>query len=177
MEAFPQAQVAFHELEEPWITGGAQYSQVEGDHAVYNFARKALPPQNTTLLPSREAIKLQGSSGDVASYVKWMSKDVLQYHHAPGHTAGLVAFYHTPTKSLIAADSFMHVSNYFPFSNAISVEPGIPLRLATPSLKIAKESMQKLAAIPKVETYFASHDSKAGASAQSFRTFVSNLEV
>lgn len=174
LEMYPDVKVAYHEREEPFISGGAQYRDLEGDTWVFNLARKALPPLNTTLVPSDEAIKLAGSSGDVASYIKWMPKDFLLYHAVPGHTPGMVAFYHKPTKSVIAADSFMHISAWFPFSNALKIEPGIPLRLGTQNLKQARESQKKLAAVSDATTYFASHDKLSGVSAESFRKFASS---
>lgn len=174
LDAYPDVKVAYHKNEEPFISGGAQYTDLEGDTWVFNLARKALPPLNTTLISSNEAIKLDGSSGDVAEYAKWMSKDILLYHAVPGHTPGMVAFYHKPTKSVVAADSFMQISAWFPFSNAMKIGPGIPLRLGTQSLSRAKESQQKLTRISDATTYFASHDSLVGASAESFKKFVSS---
>ena len=174
IEAYPDADVVYHENEEPFISGGAQYTDLVGDNLPFNLARKVLPAINSSLLPSSEAIKLQGSSGDVATYIKWMSKDILQYYAVPGHTPGMVAYYHKPTKSVIAADSFMHVSSWFPFTNSLRIEPGIPLRLGTQSLKRTKESQVKLAGIADATTYFASHDLLEGTSGESFRSFVSS---
>ena len=172
LDAYPDVKVAYHKNEEPFISGGAQYRDLEGDTWVFNVARKALPPLNTTLISSNEAIKLDGSSGDVAEYAKWMSKDILLYHAVPGHTPGMVAFYHKPTKSVVAADSFMQISAWFPLSNARKIGPGIPLRLGTQSLSRAKESQHNLTKISDATTYFASHDSFVGASAESFKKFV-----
>lgn len=174
IEAYPDADIVYHENEEPFISGGAQYTDLVGDNLPFNLARKVLPAINSSLLPSSEAIKLQGSSGDVATYIKWMSKDILQYYAVPGHTPGMVAYYHKPTKSVIAADSFMHVSSWFPFTNSLRIEPGIPLRLGTQSLKRTKESQVKLAGIADATTYFASHDLLEGTSGESFRSFVSS---
>jgi len=141
-----------------------------------SIAREAWPLPNTTLTSSNEAIKLDGSSGDVAEYAKWMSKDILLYHAVPGHTPGMVAFYHKPTKSVIAADSLMQIS-WFPLSDASEIVPGIPLTLSTQSLSCAKESQHKLTKITDATTYFASHDSLVGVSAESFKNFVSgNLQ-
>lgn len=178
LQAYPDVKVACHEDEEPFISGGAQYSDLEGDHWVYNLARKALPPShfatNTSLLPSNEAIKLQGSSGDVSTYITWLPKDFLQYYAVPGHTPGMVAFYHKPTKSVVAGDSFMHISAWFPISNTRKITPGNPAGPVTQSLKRTKESQQKIAAIPDARTYFSSHDAHVGLSAESFREFVSS---
>lgn len=174
LEAYPDVKVAYHENEAAFISGGAQYNDLTGDHLVFNLAAKVLPKVNSSVIPSSEAVLLEGRSGDVSTYVKWMSKDVLLYHAVPGHTPGMVAFYHKPTKSVIGADSFMHISSWFPFSNAIKVEPGIPLRLGTASLKNTKKSQEKLASISEATTYFASHDAHVGASAESFRKFVSS---
>ena len=141
-----------------------------------SIAREAWPLPNTTLTSSNEAIKLDGSSDDVAEYAKWMSKDILLYHAVPGHTPGMVAFYHKPTKCVIAADSFMQIS-WFPLSDASEIVPGIPLTLSTQSLSRAKESQHKLTKITDATTYFASHDSLVGVSAESFKNFVSgNLQ-
>ena len=70
LDAYPDVKVAYHKNEEPFISGGAQYRDLEGDTWVFNVARKALPPLNTTIISSNEAIKLDGSSGDVAEYAK-----------------------------------------------------------------------------------------------------------
>ena len=141
-----------------------------------SIAREAWPLPNTTLTSSNEAIKLDGSFDDVAEYAKWMSKDILLYHAVPGHTPGMVAFYHKPTKSVIAADSLMQIS-WFPLSDASEIVPGIPLTLSTQSLSCAKASQHKLTKITDATTYFASHDSLVGVSAESFKNFVSgNLQ-
>ena len=178
MKAYPDARVAYHEDEEPFISGGAQYSNLKGDHWVFNFARKALPPShfatNTSLLPGNEAVKLQGSSGDVASYITWLSKDFLQYIAVPGHTPGMVAFYHKPTKSVIAGDSFMHISAWFPFSIGLNVKPSNPAGPVTTNMTQTKESQQKLAAMSDATSYFSSHDANVGLSAESFRRFTSS---
>lgn len=112
---------------------------------------------------------LKGESGDVASYADWMSKGVLQYYSVPGHTPGMMALYHQPTKSVIAADSFMHVSAIFPLSNTRFILPGVPLRMVSYNMTQVKESAQKLATINDATTYFASHDCLTGASAEAFR--------
>ena len=169
LEAFPEAKVGYHELAEPYITGGAQYNDLEGDHAMFNIVRKIAPPINSTLLPSAEGIALRGDSGDVASYANWMSKGVLQYHAAPGHVPGMLALHHKPTKSVIAADSFMHVSTIFPFSNTRFIAPGVPLRAFSQNMTQVKQSQLKLAAISDATTYFASHDCLNGTSAEAFK--------
>lgn len=175
LQAYPDAKVAYHEDEEPFISGGAQYSDLEGDHWVFNLARKALPPShfatNTSLLPGKDAIKLQGPSGDVSTYVSWLSTGFLEYIAVPGHTPGMVALYHKPTKSVIAGDSFMHISAWFPFSKTLKVKPSNPAGPVTTNMKQTKESQQKLAGISDAATYFSSHDSQVGLSAESFRKF------
>lgn len=174
LKSHPKAKVAYHELDAPYITGGAQYNDLEGDHTIFNLVKKIAPPINSTLLPSGQGVILDGGSGDVAAHVDWMSKNILQYYSVPGHTPGMIALYHKPTKSVIAADSFMHVSTIFPFSNKRLIVPGIPLRAFSQNLTQVKESQLKLAAISDATTYFASHDCLDGASAASFReAFVS----
>ncbi len=193
LDAYPDVKVAYHINEEPFMSGGAQYRDLQDDTWLFKLARKletqarklntqsiareAWPLPNTTLISSNEAIKMDGSSGDVAEYAKCMSKDILLYHAVPGHTPGMVAFYHKPTKSVVAADSFMQISAWFPLSDASEFDPGIPLTLGTQSLSRAKESQHKLTKITDATTYFASHDSLVGVSAESFKNFVSgNLQ-
>ena len=175
LEAFPEAKVVFHQEEEQFINGSRQYSEQEGDHFGFSLARNILPTQAAARLPNSKVIKLHNSTGDLALHVKWMSADVLQYHHVPGHSPGMVAFYHTPTKAMIAADAFMHVSNLFPLSETYKVEPGMPLRPFTPKIQQAKDSIKKLAAVAEAETYFASHDCLAGVSASSCRRYAAVL--
>ena len=178
LKAYPDVRVVYHEDEEPFISGGAQYSDLQGDNWVFKLATKILPPThfatNTSLLPSKDAIKLQGPHGDVSTYVTWLSKDFLQYYAVPGHSPGMVAFYHKPTRSLLAGDSFMHMSAWFPFSNTLNIVPKNPSGPVTQNLKHTKESQRKLAAISDATTYFSSHDSLVGASAESFSAFVSS---
>lgn len=55
-QAYPDAKVAYHELEAPYVTGGAQYSDLQGEHAAFNLLKKAIPPINSTLLPPNEGM-------------------------------------------------------------------------------------------------------------------------
>ena len=168
LEAYPGAQVAYHELETPYITGGAQYHNLQGDGALFNIFKKAAPPVNTTLLPVGQGTVLKGDTGDVARYADWMSKGILQYFFVPGHAPGMLALYHKPTKSVIAADTFMHISTVFPLSNTRLIAPAT-FRAFSYNLTQVRQSQLKLAAITDATTYFASHDCLAGTSAEAFR--------
>lgn len=140
----------------------------------FNILKRFIfPAVNSSMIPSSRSLLLKGQSGDVSdvfTYANWLPRGVLEYHAVPGHTPGQVAFYHKPTGSVIAADAFVHLSKWWPFSSTKDVGLGAPLFSA--NVEMVKGSQQNLAVLPGTKTIFASHDAGNGASAKAFKEFV-----
>ena len=173
LDLYPNIKVAYHEKEEPFLSGGKSYASVPGDNLQYNILKRLSPGVNATLIPSSRALLLKGQSGDVSdvfTYANWLPKGVLEYHAVHGHTLGQVAFYHKPTGSVIAADSFVHISAWWPFSSVKDIS------LASPpfsnNVEMVKGSQQNLAVLPGTKTFFSSHDAASGVNAKVIKEFV-----
>ena len=173
LDLYPNIKVAHHEKEEPFLSGGKTYASLPGDNLQFNILKWLNPGINSTLIPSSRALLLQGQSGDVSdvfTYANWLPKGVLEYHAVPGHTPGQVAFYHKSTGSVIAADSFTHISAWWPFSNVKGISLGSPP--FSSSVEMVKGSQQNLAVLPGTRTFFPSHDAGNGISAKAIKEFV-----
>lgn len=173
LDLYPNIKVAYHEKEEPFLSGGKTYASLPGDNLQFNILKWLNPGINSTLIPSSRALLLQGQSGDVSdvfTYANWLPKGVLEYHAVPGHTPGQVAFYHKSTGSVIAADSFTHISAWWPFSNVKGISLGSPP--FSSSVEMVKGSQQNLAVLPGTRTFFPSHDTGNGISAKAIKEFV-----
>lgn len=173
LEAYPNVKVAFHEKEEPFLSGGKSYADLSGDNLQFNILKRLAPAVNSTLIPSSRSLLLKGQSGDVSdvfTYANWLPRGVLEYHAVPGHTPGQVAFYHKPTGSVVAADSFVHMSAWWPFSSTKDV--GLAAPIFSANVEMVKGSQQNLAVLPGTKTIFPSHDAGNGASAKVVKDFV-----
>ncbi len=173
LDLYPNIKIAYHEKEEPFLSGGKSYASVPGDNLQFNILKRLSPSVNSTLVPSSRALLLKGQSGDVSdvfTYANWLPKGVLEYHAVPGHTPGQVAFYHKSTGSVIAADSFTHISAWWPFSNVKGISLGSPP--FSNSVEMVKGSQQNLAVLPGTRTFFPSHDAGNGISAKAIKEFV-----
>ena len=175
LHLYPNVKFAFHENEDPFLSGGKSYADLKSTHSlVCNLVVLPLTPKNNgTLIPSSRSLLLKGQSGDVSdvfTYANWLPKGVLEYHAVPGHSPGQVAFYHKPTGSIIAADAFLHVSAWWPFSSTKDI--GLASMPCSISLELAKGSQQNLAVLPGFKTLFPSHDAGHGASAKAVKEFV-----
>ena len=177
LEAYPSVKVAFHTREEPYLVGGGHYADLDGDNAFFNTWKRIRPALavNSTLVPASRALQFKEESGDVAdvfTYTNWLEKGVLTYHAVPVHTPGQVAFFHKPTGTVIAADSFTHLSSWWPLSNTKDLRPGIPFKLVTPSIELTKASQKNLADLSGTKAFFPSHDHGSGISAQEMKEYV-----
>ena len=173
LDAYPNVKVAYHEQEEPYLSGGASYNNLPGDNLQFNILKRLFPPVNSTLVPNSRSLLLKGQSGDasdVFTYANWLPKGVLEYHAVPGHTPGQVAFFHKPTGSVLAADSFVHLSAWWPFSSTKDVGLANPIYSA--NAEMVKGSQQNLAVLPGIKTLFPSHDAGHGASAAAVKQYV-----
>ena len=74
---------------------------------------------------------------------KQMLVEGLQVVHAPGHTAGQIALFEPQRGILIAADALNHRRG--------GGQLGLPARIATPRMDIAKDSIRKLAGLKGVQ--------------------------
>lgn len=104
------------------------------------------------------------------TYANWLPKGVLEYHAVPGHTPGQVALFHKPTGSVIAADTFMHISKWWPFSSTRDI--GLAHPIFSANIEMVKGSQQNLAVLPGTKTILPSHDAGNGASAKAVKEFV-----
>lgn len=173
LDLYPNIKVAYHEKEAPFLSGRKNYASVPGDNLQFNILKRLSPSINSTLIPSSRALLLKGQFGDVSdvfTYANWLPKGVLEYHAVPGHTPGQVAFYHKSTGSVIAADSFTHISAWWPFSHVKGISLGSPP--FSNSVEMVKGSQQNLAVLPGTRTFFPSHDAGNGVSAKAIKEFV-----
>ncbi len=173
LDLYPSIKVAYHEKEAPYLSGGSSYASVPGDNLQFNILKRLSPGVNSTLVPQSRELLLKGQSGDVSdvfTYANWLPKGVLEYHAVPGHTSGQVAFFHKPTGSVIAADSFVHISAWWPFSNVKDIALSSPP--FSNSVEMVKGSQQNLAVLPGTKTFFPSHDAGTGVSAKTIKEFV-----
>ncbi|KAL3160316.1 hypothetical protein ABBQ38_009706 [Trebouxia sp. C0009 RCD-2024] len=173
VDAYPNVKVACHEREEVFLSGGKSYADLPGDNLQFNILKRLMPGSNSTMVPSSRLLLLKGQSGDVSdvfTYANWLPKGVLEYHAVPGHTPGQVAFFHKPTGSVIAADTFVHMSKWWPFSSTRDIGLGYPIFSA--NIEMVKGSQQNLAVLPGTKTIFPSHDAGNGASAKAVKEFV-----
>ena len=173
LEMYPKIKVAYHEQEGLFLSGGGTYRELSGDNLQFNILKRISLGVNSTVVPSSRSLILKGSFGDVSdvfTYANWLPKGILQYHAVPGHTPGQVAFLHRPTGSVIAADAFVHMSSWWPFSAVKDVSLRLPP--FSNNIEMAKGSQQNLAVLPGAKTYFPSHDAATGVSAKSIKEFV-----
>ena len=171
LDTYPDVPFAFHEAEQPFVTGGKQYFQLKGDSYQFAAGKYYMGSQNSSMPIARQVV-LQGASGDVASYTKAIPKGLLKYHHLPGHSPGMVAYLHPSTKSLIAADSITSMSSTWPFTLSGKSKVDIPFQSPTHRYDIMRQSQQTLAKISGVDRYFPSHDHNEGVSYEELQAYV-----
>lgn len=82
-----------HGLEIPFITGEAQYGQVESSDWGYRMLSRVIPS------PSADVTNIGELHQEDKSYG-------LEVIHVPGHSPGMVALLHQSDRALIAADTF-----------------------------------------------------------------------
>lgn len=173
LDAYPNIKVAYHEQEAPFLSGGKSYGSLPGDNLWFNILKRMSPAVNASLVPNSRELLLKGQAGDVSdafTYANWLPKGILEYHAVPGHTPGQVAFYHKPTGSVIAADAFVHISAWWPFSSVKDVSLSSPP--FSVSAEMVKGSQQNLAVLPGTNFFFPSHDGGNGVSAKTVKEFV-----
>ena len=173
LEAYPNVKVAFHEDEEPYLSGGKDYRPLPSDNLQFKVLVKLTPNINSTMVPKSRSLLLRGQAGDVSdvfTYANWLPKGVLEYHAVPGHAPGQVAFFHKPTGSVIAGDAICHISAWWPFSGTKDISLSSPP--FSYSIELVKGSQQNLAVLPGVKTFFPSHDAATGVSAKAMKEFV-----
>jgi len=173
LQAYPNISVAYHENEQPFLSGNGKYADLPGDNIQYNLMKRFIPQACSTIVPNGRALLLKGQSGDVSdafTSVLWLPKGILEYHAVPGHSPGQLAFFHKPTRSVVTGDAVVHTSAWFPFSAVRNI------CLKSPpgnfNTKLMKESQQMLAALPGAEMFFPSHDANNGVSARALKQFV-----
>lgn len=173
LDEFPDVSFAVHEAEVPFVTGGKQYQNLKGDTWTFALGKWYMPAMNSSLPVSRQIV-LKGSSGDVANSVSWLSKGLLTFHHAPGHSPGQIFFVHHSTKSVITGDVITNMATSFPFSRKSNLKCDNPFAMPTHMWSDMKASQKILAGISGIETYFPSHDDGAGVPVAAFKAFVGN---
>ncbi len=119
LQAYPDIKIAYHENEQPFLSGKGKYADLPGDNIQYNLMKHFIPQASSTIVPKSRALLLKGPSGDVSdafTSVLWLPKGVLEYHAVPGHSPGQLAFSHRPTGSVMTGDAVVQTSAWFPFS-------------------------------------------------------------
>lgn len=175
LETYPDVPFAFHEAEQPFLTGGKQYYDLTGDTLQFDKAGKYYMGTKNSSYPASRQVLLKGATGDVGSYVTSIPKGLLTYHHLPGHSPGMVAYQHLSTKSLIAADSITSMSSTWPFVLSGKSKVDVPFLAPTHKYHAMRRSQQKLAQISGVDKYFPSHDHNDGVSYEDLHAFVSKI--
>lgn len=172
LDTYPSTKVAYHEKEAVYMSGGGSYRNLQGDHKLHEILKYIIPHLNSSLVPKDREIILTGQSGDVSDFVKpsnWLSKNVLEYYLVPGHTPGQLAILHKPSGSLLTAETCMNAPSTWPWSQSGPNEVSMPLKFGTYSWQLAKESLQNIANLSGVQTYFPSHDTGTGLSSKVFK--------
>ena len=167
VEAFPDAAVGMHELDAPYIVGGADARALKGDN-FGNLALRYMMPLNSTAYPKSKALLLKGSTGDVAdlfTYSNWLPRGILSFLHLPGHSPGQVAIVHHPSSSVLTADSIRNIK-------AVSKHPHLsgPLPGTSLNLSAVEESIKALADID-AQHFFPSHDDATGVTGKQLKMF------
>ena len=168
VHAFPDAAVGMHELDAPYIVGGADARALKGDNLANLVMRHLLPLPNSTAYPESKTLLLKGSAGDVAdlfTYSNWLPRGILQFLHLPGHSPGQVAFVHQPSSSVLTADSVVNIK-------ALSGHAHLARPLAGSSLNLSAvgESIKTLADID-AQHFFPSHDNATGVTGKQLKMF------
>ena len=171
LDEYPDASFAVHEAEAPFVTGNKQYQQLKGDTWTFAVGKWYMPAMNASLPISRQ-ILLKGSSGDVATEVGWLQKNLLTYHHAPGHSPGQVFFVHHSTKSVITGDIITNMATSFPISRNSDPKCDNPFAAPTHIWSDMKISQNTLASVDGIETYFPSHDDGTGVTVADLKAFM-----
>ncbi|KAK9866420.1 hypothetical protein WJX84_002105 [Apatococcus fuscideae] len=182
LEEYPEAWLAFHEKEAPYVSGGASYAELDGESWIWNVT-KAYHNINSSM-PVERCITLKGRHGDVAKEIaeaipdasSWLPEGFLEYLHTPGHAIGHTAFIHKPTSSVIAGDVFGYRAPAWSFKKP-KPGPGFspPVFLSTLNSTLARESAKLVASLPGIETVFPSHDNQAGASVAELRLWTAGF--
>ena len=171
LDEYPDISFAVHEAEAPFVTGSKQYQHLKGDTWTFAVGKWYMLAMNSSLPVSRQ-ILLKGAKGDVASEVSWLPKNILTYHHVPGHSPGQVFFTHHSTKSVITGDVITNMSPSFPVSRNSNPKCDNPFAAPTHNWHDMKASQKTLASVDGVETYFPSHDDGTGVTVVDLRAFV-----
>lgn len=127
-----------HEAEIPLIDGSMRYRELPSNNWMFQLFKGRL----------REASVSVRGVGALAEGSRVAGMTVV---HAPGHTPGQIALLHERDRALICADAFMNMGGKL----------GAPMRVSTPDMKAARQSMRKLAALD-FDLLLPSHDPGAG---------------
>lgn len=171
LDEYPDVSFAVHEAEAPFVTGNKQYQHLKGDTWTFALGKWYMPAMNASLPVSRQ-ILLKGAKGDVATEVSWLPKNVLTYHHVPGHSPGQVFFIHHSTKSVLTGDVITNMSPSFPLSRKSNPKCDNPFAAPTHNWHDMRASQNTLASVGGVETYFPSHDDGTGVNGADLKAFV-----
>jgi glyoxylase-like metal-dependent hydrolase (beta-lactamase superfamily II) len=90
--------IAAHRLEIPYLVGPTRYAKIPAKHLLYGLLQISPPllVGRNIQLPLDEGRLLPGG---------------LEVFHVPGHAPGMIALLHAGDRALIAADTFMNMSN------------------------------------------------------------------
>ncbi|KAK9864824.1 hypothetical protein WJX84_004436 [Apatococcus fuscideae] len=177
LEAYPDAQLAFHEAEARFMTGGGQFAELEGDSLIFALGKYTQGVNSS--MPAHRALVLQGTHGDIASSLSglvtgvpsWLPHGTLEYLHTPGHSPGHLVFIHLPSKSVIAGDAFSYQSRWWPFARSSTPHLARPYPIATINSTAVQVSQKRIAELPGLATVFPSHDDVAGVTAAEFKSW------
>ncbi|CAL5224919.1 g7685 [Coccomyxa viridis] len=177
--AHPQAQIAFHEDEAPFILGQKAYGELPADTLAFKAFSFNMPASNfSEAVPASRALLLRGKSGDLAdargpagTAAKWLPpKGVISWHHVPGHAPGQVAFIHKPSKSLLTADVISHMA----FKKGEGPKPSLPPSAFSWNTTQGRLDALHLASLSFTRAY-PSHDHAMGLSKTELDAFAASL--
>ncbi|KAK9821888.1 hypothetical protein WJX74_009609 [Apatococcus lobatus] len=181
LEKYPKAQLAFHEKEAPFVTGGHQYKDLKGDTLIFELGKHTQGVDSRQ--PQQRAVVLKGRHGDVAGSLTgfvtgapaWLPQGFLEFLHTPGHSPGHLVFIHKPTQSVIAGDAFSYQSWGWPFFKTAVPRLNRPYPIATVNSTAVQVSQKQIANLPGMVTAFASHDDAAGSSAAEMKAWTGSF--
>jgi glyoxylase-like metal-dependent hydrolase (beta-lactamase superfamily II) len=148
LEMYPDCKLGLSQYEAKFLTGESKYSDIMGDHPLYNLAKYGFQNSKTIVDKSRMEFV---SEGDVFGNVKVVETF--------GHTPGSLSYLHLPSNYLMVGDAIMNL-RLNPFAKCPSCSV---LKPSTAEWKSAVKSIQKICDLD-AKLYLPAHDDGNGIS-------------
>ena len=159
LELYPSCRVRAHENEATFITDGTSYSQVNGDHFVFQITKYLA--QNTAVRVPKDRLDPVKESERIGNVI-----ECVETH---GHTPGSMSYLHIASKSFMTGDAVM-------FYNAFNKKcPQCQmLRFSTGFWQKAKQSIHKMIQMD-INRYYPAHDQADGVTKEQLEAFYQTL--